>query len=349
MEHLGFRKKKEFAESSPNIDILLKQLEIAHKIESQFGKYIMLTKGWAVTLFTAIIIAYFQYVLSLRTSKMFFLIIIPFVSLWCIDALMGAYQTPYYDAIIQIEDELAGRERERKFIPLTYEKEKATEIVWKNFRECLFHKSVWLFYLPLIIVLVLLLFWSLCFYPSNSVAFMNNANCQEWTFTAAAAAWSGVIVSLAVFYMIRRQVKAQELNNKKSVVPFLAITLERDVQGNRVSFANTLIVYIRNNIALDIEWVIYKNKDPTHIVDRDNTPGAVPYLRDELLPIKEIPIEEHTQGSNKNNKVTFEAKITYKSILKDEYEVNYSLSVWYDSDNQLMKEEKLISWEFPWD
>ena len=51
----GFRKGKIIEDSGESKDFLLRQLEIAHKKEDNFGKYIILIKGWAVTLLTAMI------------------------------------------------------------------------------------------------------------------------------------------------------------------------------------------------------------------------------------------------------------------------------------------------------
>jgi len=333
MKSSGFREKRSIGESSESKSILSKQLEIAHKRDREFGKYIMLVKGWAVTLFLIIIFE------SGDIQLNFFVIlfsVLSFIFLWTIEGLMAAYQDPYYKAIRQIEDELAKKEDQRKYVPLTYVKGKERQIVFSNFRKCILRPSLSLFYGFLIFCVVI--------YLSFGTAVKTSVNTMIFQVWAIAASFLTVFVYIVIACFMWKQVKAQEVANKKSVVPVLGITLRRDKERN---LTDTLMIYVRNNIALDVRCELYKNGHPVPEIP-DKWPSAIPALRtDILLPMWERSFKKDISDSNKDKKVNFKAIFTYRSILKDEYKSEYYLSAWME-DNLIKKEEKL-ELELPWD
>lgn len=150
------------------IDVLLKQLEIAHKGDRQLGGFIMLVKGWAVTLLLGMAAVYPEFTYSLQSLKFACESILLFGLLWVVEALMGAYQKPYYekrDKIQEsIQDELRGNPDSRDLIFVPYDKGiDQFEAVKKDFRICLFRPSVGPFYLAIMSILPLLYDWkSLC-------------------------------------------------------------------------------------------------------------------------------------------------------------------------------------------
>lgn len=153
--------KTENKESKRNIElkeedkkkILLKQLEIAHRRDQEFGNYIMIVKGWTITLFSGIVFAYFKYFKlgeKELTNPILIAFISPFILFWTIEALMGAYQKPYYEAIEKFETQLHKNNKEKcKFIFLKYDSENdkpMKEKLPKNFLLSLGHLSVLPFY-----------------------------------------------------------------------------------------------------------------------------------------------------------------------------------------------------------
>lgn len=142
------------------IDVLVKQLEIAHKRDEQLGGLIMLVKGWSLTLFLGIIVAYSEFVCPLQSAAYARLSVSVFVLLWVIEALMGAYQTPYYEKRDEIQksiqEELRGSPNSRNLVFLPYNEgaNRSLEVV-KDLAKCFFHLSVGLFY----IAIISMLFW----------------------------------------------------------------------------------------------------------------------------------------------------------------------------------------------
>jgi hypothetical protein len=239
----------------------------------------------------------------------------------------------------QVEDEETRSDNYRpKTLPDSVRKklEKKTKLNWICLRIPL---NFFIFYGAFLILPVLIY---LCFTGNKNPT--DPAYPQEWAIVANLVNITSIFVSVTIAIFILRQVKAAELANQKSVVPVLGITLKRDSKGEKL--IDILVLYIRNNIALNIECEIFKNGE---LFYSNDWPSAIPSLgTDELLPIWEKPIKQDIPDSGKNKKVTFKAILTYESILKDKYRCIYSLSVWKDTNNQIKKEEKLESWEFPW-
>lgn len=333
----GFREGKKIEDEEGSKDILLKQLNLAHKRELEFGKYIMLIKGWAVTLFSGLLLIYFAYLEPEdKNCIILLLFILPFLLLWLIEALIGAYQAPYYTAITEIENELIAKENNRKIIPLTYQNQKhAYVIVGENFFKCLLHISVFPFYVLPMIAFIILWIFSICGQTSEKYQILNVIE----ILTGIAI----IIVNIVVAIFIFRQVKAAELENQKSVVPVLGITL-KERNGDLIK---PLYGYVRNNIALDVKCKISINGD--FLCSRE-TYGAIPSLNNDIkLPIWEInEADEYIIASTKEKKAIFKAEFTYKSILRNEYRSIYVVKIWNNDDGKLQKVEELESWELPW-
>jgi len=142
------------------IDVLMKQLEIAHKRDQQMGNFIMLVKGWALTLFLGTVVSYFEFVCPSQSSRYAYVSIPPFILLWIIEALMGAYQKPYYEKRDEIQKAIQKELREESesqdlvFVPYNEDANLNIEVL-KDFLACFFHVTVGPFYLALIFML----FW----------------------------------------------------------------------------------------------------------------------------------------------------------------------------------------------
>ncbi|MGC1120328.1 MAG: hypothetical protein WBA22_04465 [Candidatus Methanofastidiosia archaeon] len=184
------------------IDVLMKQLEIAHKRDQQLGSLIMLVKGWALTLFLGMAIAYFELsgplpdpVYQSQSSRFALIPIFLFGLLWIVEGLMGAYQKPYYEKRDEIQksiqEELRGDSKCRNLIFVPYDMgANQNKEVLKDLIKCIFHFSVGLFYLAIISILL----W------------LYDAKCSCWLAICAAYIVIAILMYLKILERLKKKI-----------------------------------------------------------------------------------------------------------------------------------------------
>lgn len=139
--------KKYIMDKDENKKNMFKEIDLIQNIINRLAKNSFLIKGWAVTLISVI------NVFSESTNRFLYCILI-LIGFWCLDAYYLYMERRYRELYNWV---IKNREKNSDFLfdLNTYREGLINETSCKFYIKSLFSKTMWLFYLLLIVVLLL--------------------------------------------------------------------------------------------------------------------------------------------------------------------------------------------------